>query len=63
MNLIKITDTADKNSTLIFANLNGKLSPLGYILCESSTEWAAYDAAGNFINWFGSKKQALAAIA
>ena len=62
MKLIKITDPADKNSTLIFSSINGKLSPVGHIICECSTEWAAYDAAGNFINWFGSKKQALAAL-
>jgi hypothetical protein len=62
MKLIQITDPADKNSTLIFSSLNGKLSPLGHITCECSTEWAAYDANGNFIDWFASKKQALTAI-
>ena len=36
--------------------------PLGWVHCECAVEWAAYDASGKFIDWFGSKKEALAAL-
>ena len=63
MKLIKITDPADKNSKMIFSVVGGKLSPIGIVHCFSATEWKAFDAAGNFINWFESEKQATAALA
>ena len=63
MKLIKITDPADKNSKMLFAVVGGKLSPKGTIHCFSATEWKAFDSAGNFVNWFSSEKQAIAAIA
>jgi hypothetical protein len=60
MKLIQITDPADKNSTLIFSSLNGKLSPLGHITCECSTEWAHGFAKAN--QFAASASQSASAI-
>ena len=56
---VEIKDWADKNTTFIYA---ADMTPLGYINCECATEWAAYRADGSFVDWFGSKRAAKAAL-
>lgn len=56
---IEIKDWSNKHNTFIYT---ADMSPLGYVHCESPTEFAAYNASGEFINWFDSKKAAVNAL-
>lgn len=63
--MIEIKDFADKNNIFVFRKTNqtAALQPVGVIHCFSATEWQAIGAAGNFIGWFISKKEALKSLA
>lgn len=56
---IEIKDFADKHTIFIYT---AAMEPLGYIHCEASVEWLAYDAEEKFIGRFISKKEAKAAL-
>lgn len=58
--MIEIKDWANKHNTFIYT---ADMKPLGYVHCEAAIEWLAYDADGQFIDRFISKKAAKAALA
>ncbi len=60
MKTIQIQDPIDKNNTFIFSKT---MVPLGIIHCIAACEWEAIDANGQHINFFTSKKAAIAALA
>ena len=57
---IEIKDWADKNTTFI---LSAENKPLGRVHQFAPSEWQAFGADGEFIDWFTSKKDAKAALA
>jgi len=58
--MITITDPANKNQLFIYTRA---MQPVGWIHCFSKTEWQAFKEDGTFVDWFTSKKAAIAAIA
>jgi hypothetical protein len=58
--MITLTDWTDKHNTLIFTRA---MEPIGWVHCFSKTEWQAFKPDGTFIDWFTSKKAAMAALA
>lgn len=58
--MIEIKDWADKHNTFIYST---DMKPMGYVHQESPVDWKAYNAEGEFIDWFTSKKEAKAALA
>jgi hypothetical protein len=62
MKTIQIQDPCDKNNTLVYVSSNGKLIARGIIHCICGCEWEALDANGNQIDFFTSKRAALAAL-
>ena len=60
MKTIQIADPANKNQLFIYT---GAMQPVGIVHCFSATEWQAFNAEGVFVDWFTSKKAAIAAIA
>ncbi len=56
---IEVKDWANKHNTFVYTS---NMNPLGYVHCEAATEWSAYNASGEFIGWYGSKKEAKAAL-
>lgn len=57
--MIEVKDWADKHNTFIYT---AAMQALGYIHQEAPMVWRAYDAAGNYIDCFDSKKEAKAAL-
>jgi len=57
--MITIPNFPGKHDTAAYTK---DMEPLGRVHCECATEWAAYGADGNFIDWFGSKKKAMEAL-
>ena len=57
---IEIKDWADKNTVFILTADN---KALGRVHQFAPKEWQAFDADGNFIDWFRSKAKAKAALA
>jgi hypothetical protein len=60
MKTIQIQDPSDKNNTFVFSKM---MTPLGIVHCIASCEWEAISANGQHIDFFTSKKDAIAAIA
>ena len=58
--MIEIANFPAKHDTAAYTK---DMKLLGYVHCECATEWAAYNAKGDFVDWFSSKKKALAALA
>jgi hypothetical protein len=59
MKLIQIQDFANKHNTFIFSS---SMAPLGIVHCIAACEWEAIDAIGNHIDFFTTKKAAMAAL-
>lgn len=53
-----VKDFADKNTTFVLRDMQ----PAGYITQFSPKEFKLFDADGNFINWFTSKRAAASAL-
>ena len=62
MKIITTPDFANKNQLFVFAVSNQQMTELGMVHCFCRTEWSAHKADGTFIDWFTSKKAAIAAI-
>jgi hypothetical protein len=61
MSKIREITMGDKNTIYLFA-VDQQAQALGWVECYSATEWSAYNVDGKFINWFTSKKHAIAAV-
>lgn len=58
--MITTIDPGNKHNTFIFTRA---LQPVGWVHCFSKTEWQAFKPDGTFVDWFTSKKAAIAALA